>query len=393
MGCGGRQNALPPNGTVVQIAKERKPRQDKPRSEVPRMEKRAKTLIDHHCEQCGYVGPHAQHVCKPKPITWMETRQATCRRCPYAVDGVCSLYKSQHPDRDAVISVGIEMPYAACPAGLWPQVEFTCDECGSVSFDPKGISQCKSCKKKVPRKVSLANVVSLKLEMPFAATQELVVVTLGVGYGSQSLLDLTAPQMKAYADRCNADFHIITDDLHPRYSLANKFRLHHLTQSYARTLFVDADVWIRSTAPDIFAANEPGAVWIHPDTSRHAPNVGSARHEMEMLCKEHRVEPFAARMLNSGVVLFDRDQADIWKPPIRPLGTRHISEQMWVEHNIVRSSHQQRDLDSRFNWQWYFPEFSAKEHEAYFIHLAACPHEERIYRLRKLAHAESMIPK
>lgn len=377
MGCGGSRTALPPSGTMVQITKKERPKVEQPP---------ARKLVDYHCDLCGYVGVSLSHVCKPKPITWIETRGKTCARCPYNVENICTLYKSQHPERDAVVSVGVEIPYAACPAGLWPQVEYTCDDCGSVTFNEKGVIECKSCKKKVPRKVSLSHVVTLNLEMPLPATTYNAIVTLGVGFGTQELLELTLPQMQKYAERCGADFHVISDDHYPRYSLANKFRLHHLTQNYARTLFVDADVWIRSDAPDIFEANEPGFVWIHPDTSRHEPNVGHAKGEMEMLCKEHLVEPFIARMLNSGVVLFDREHADIWKPPVRPLGMRHISEQMWVEHNIVRSGHEQRDLDSRFNWQWYFPEFAEKEHEAYFVHLAACPHEERIYRLRKLAY-------
>ena len=376
MACGGARRPKPDQ--VVQIAAKRSEPAKPPRLAV----------IDHHCDVCGYHGPHEKHVCKgPRPISWQVSRQSMCGRCQYNTDDVCTLYKSQHPDRDAVISIGVTMPYAACPAGLWPRVEWTCDKCGSVTFREQGIEKCQGCGAKPPHNVSLPYIVKLKPEEPWEPSKTLLVVTLATGAKAMDLLEITGPRMQAYAEQCGADYRVILDDMSKGYPLANKFRLATLTKRYDRVLFVDADVWIKPDAPNIFAEHEPGAVYIHPDTLHDHFSLAKAEEWMIQTCKEQQVEQFTARNLNTGVVLFDGTQSHIWTAPPLPLGKLHISEQMWVEAQIVRSGAKQVDLDARWNWQWYFHDFAKGHDDAFVIHLAACPHEERIYRMRKLAHS------
>lgn len=388
MACGGKKSSLPPNGTVVQIA----PRAKRtPQIDRPKPEKQPRKLIDYHCEECGYVGTHPQHACTPKPVAWMETRQAICKRCPYASDDVCMLYKSMHPDRDCVISIGVEMPFAACPAGLWPRVEFHCPECESISFDAKGVHKCKSCGYRPPRKVSLPQMVKLKPEEPLPAQKPFAIFTLAVGQNSLNQHAITGPQMAAYAEKVGADFHAITDDQYPQYALANKFRLKSLAANYERVLFLDADVWVRSTAPNIFEQFSANRAWMHADRS-HQVNRDSLIINYVTIARQQHVSPIIDyRCFNSGVVLFSKEHIDLWTAPPLPAPTQFLTEQIWVEYMANESSIPVGCLPTEFNTQWWFQDFAAREPQAHFIHLAACPPEERLYRLRKLAYAERSL--
>lgn len=380
MGCGSRAKF---NTDPVQIST-RKPREERPKPEPPK----AKKLIDYHCDKCGYSGVREKHVCEPKPIAWIETRGKTCARCPYAVDDICTLYKSQHPDRDAVISIGIEIPYAACPAGMWPRVELSCTECGSITFDEKGVVRCKSCKHQPPRKVSLPYLARLKPEQPLPATRPNAIITLAVGQRALDVHAITGPQMAAYAERIGADFHAITDDQHPAYPLANKFRLQTLAANYERVLYLDSDVWVRASAPSIFDAFAAGKVWMHADRP-HQANYNSFVVNYATIAKQQNVDPIVDYdCFNSGVVLFDREHLAMWSEPPLPAPKQFLTEQIWIEYNLRRQPQPVGKLPTEWNTQWWFADFNSREDAAYFIHLAACPHEERIYRLKRLAFTE-----
>lgn len=378
MGCPGRR--LPPSGTIVQIER-------KPRAERPKPDKVLRKIIDHHCDLCGYVGPHPQHVCTPKQVAWQETRQAMCNRCPYSRNDVCTLYKSLHPDRDCVISVGIKMPFAWCPAGLWQRTELTCPECESVTFDGKGVHKCKSCGWKPERKVSLPYITTMRPEKPYEPIKPIAIITLAVGQKALDEHAITGPQMAAYAERCNADFHAITDDQHSSYALANKFRLKTLAAKYDRVLFLDADVWVRSTAPNIFEQFDPSQVWMHVDRP-HQANRDSFIANYATIAKQQQIEPITDYdCLNSGVVLFSREHLGMWSEPPLPAPKQFLTEQIWIEYNLRRQGFAVGKLPTEWNTQYWFSDFAARESSAYFVHLAACKHEERVYRLRKLMFA------
>jgi hypothetical protein len=376
MPCGGSKPRLPVNGTVVQITAKRE-----------RKEPAKPKLIDYHCDVCGYSGASKKHTCKPKPIAWQETRARICKRCPYDVDDVCTLYKSQHPDRDALVSIGVTIPYAKCPAGLWNRVELTCEKCQSVTYSESGVDRCKVCRWQPHNKISLPTIVRLKDEEPYTPTQPLAVVTLAVGQKTIDVHAITGTQMQRYAERCDADYHAILDDQCPRYPLANKFRLANLTQHYDRVLFLDADVWIKPDVPNIFETLPAGSVWMHPDrTMQSDPDYLISTYAS--VAQQQQVEPIADfACYNTGVVLFDREHRDMWTAMPLPSPTSHLTEQIWVEYMLRRLAIPVQSMPTVWNTQYWFSRFIDHEPAAYFVHLAACPHEERIYRLRKLAFA------
>jgi hypothetical protein len=380
MGCG--KPKLPANGTIVPLTVKVAPK--KVESKRPKITIRN----DHHCPTCGYTGPHERHNCKgKKKIGYVETRKSWCGRCRYNTDDVCTLYKSLHPDRDAVISVGVEIPYAACPAGFWPKVLMTCPRCNAVTFNESGAMKCKSCGYSEARVCRLPFVITDKKETPLEAKGDLLVVTIAAGQKSLDLLELTGPQMEKYAAKVGASFHTITDDLYPEYPLANKFRLKNLVSNYKRVLFLDVDVWVRSHADDLFRFVPIGSVGIHRDYE-HLASTDWVAGEAERKAKQQQVEPIDLQILNTGVVLFDAEHTAMWTPPPLPCKAAHLTEQTQVEYNIAHAGLPVHKLKLRHNTQWWMQSFKMQESSAHFLHLANCPHEERLYRFRKLSQTE-----
>jgi predicted RNA-binding Zn-ribbon protein involved in translation (DUF1610 family) len=352
----------------------------------------AKARIDFHCPDCGAhraAYPNYRHKCEPGPIAYQIDRESICERCPSNSDGVCMELKAIQPDRPCLIHVGIEIPTARCPAGRWLRVRWNCDQCGSSVFNEKGLERCPVChpiKKQTPDTVPIA----FSLDPPAEPNHPLAVVSVATGQKAIDLSKITWPRFRQYAEFIGADFIGINDDRCPDYPLANKFRVGAITRKYDRAVFLDTDIWLRSNVGNLFEQFEPGAVWMHPDTNKLLPghqewmDSQTARMAAEQLIKS----PPASKCYNSGVVIFDGQDSGIWDPPPILIGTNHVSEQWWVEYRSQYFA-TVRDLPPEFNTQWYWWDFRKLEPTAKVVHLANCPHDERLSRMKTYARRES----
>lgn len=206
--------------------------------------------------------------------------------------------------------------------------------------------------------------------VPHAKSKRLV-ITIATG-SSQRILAETAGPMKRYAERCGADFIAITNGTQA-WPLAEKFRIAHYARHYERVLFLDADVFVRGSSPDIFEEVPAGRVAMYDDTPsllRSDQGLDWLREELEIVCESQRwSRPTAAFCLNSGVVLFDGADAGIWSPPEHPFPTFHCAEQDIVQ---VRSTATDRlfFLNEKWNWQFWANPTLAGIENAHFVHLS-----------------------
>jgi hypothetical protein len=201
-------------------------------------------------------------------------------------------------------------------------------------------------------------------------SKPLLIITVGTAR-AQSILALTMPAMQAYAARVGADFIALTNQTQS-WPLAEKFRVAHYAKAYQRTLFVDADVLIRSTAPDIFKAVHPRRIGIYDDTPGLLSGLGGLDWiaiEMEAIRESQGWKPLnTASCLNSGVVLTSGKDSDIWSPPESPFPLTHCAEQHIVQCRVMERPIQR--LDAAWNYQWReHRDFAGIEH-AHFVHLA-----------------------
>lgn len=347
--------------------------------------------VDYICTICGHVGIHKEHTCLgPKKIGYVEDRLYHCTRCRYRTDDVCTLYKSQHPERDALISIGVTVPEAACPAGLWPKVLLHCD-CGSTTFKETGVTACSVCKAGVSQSCALPHKIVVVEEPAISATSDLLVITIAVGQDTLNVLEYTRPTMEAYAKKCGADFYVVTNNAYPEYPLANKFRLKQLVSNYKRILFLDSDVYVHDSAENLFDIVPKGTIGIHSDRA-WTEKPGWVDLEMGTILKSQGIEPVHSELFNTGVVVFDVEHAAIWNPPTLPAKPRYLLEQFWVEYNIISQKIQVTNLDVAYNTQWWMQwrdDYLELLENAKFMHLASCPNAERLLILKKLKFTQT----
>jgi hypothetical protein len=198
-----------------------------------------------------------------------------------------------------------------------------------------------------------------------------LIITVATG-NAQKILAHTAGPMKRYASKCGADFIALTTSTQA-WPLAEKFRISHYAKYYERVLFLDADVFIKSSATDIFNEVPPGRIALHDDTPgllSSAHGLDWIRTELEIVCGSQRWPiPMVAYCLNSGVVLFDGVDADLWSPPVHPFPTFHCAEQDIVQFRATATDRLFL-LHEKWNWQWWAnTEFAGIEY-ASFVHLA-----------------------
>ena len=193
------------------------------------------------------------------------------------------------------------------------------------------------------------------------------IVTVATGREFLDLLEITGPTIKAYADRCQADYIALTNATKSWWGL-EKFRTRHFVEQYEEVLFVDADCIIKESCPSLFG--QDCDVLIHND----APYLNSLdwlKSERSDVCEAIGMEYDNSDIcLNSGVVYTRKSAASVWTEPPENIPTSHCAEQIVVEQQAVR--HGYSKLDSRYNWQFYFKDFYAGLEDAYIIHLATC---------------------
>lgn len=87
-----------------------------------------------------------------------------------------------------------------------------------------------------------------------------LLITTAVCDYRPDLCQITLPFLKAYADRCHADFHVIRDRQFPSWHPAyEKLQAYQISESYDRTILVDADLVFHPRFPDLFEVITPKA--------------------------------------------------------------------------------------------------------------------------------------
>lgn len=211
---------------------------------------------------------------------------------------------------------------------------------------------------------------------------ERAICTVCTGRDAWRMATITLPRMKAYAERCDAELIVVTEDRFPQWPIGNKFVARSVARKFDRTLFVDIDAFIRPHTPNAFETFPPGAIYIHEDFDFLIPGyVDFLGVDAEILGIDK--EPLRAR--NTGFVLFDRDHADIWKPPQGVKNLTHTLEQTSVEWRSLTSGFPVRNIPSEWNTQyWWRQNYWDRRDDAFVVHLAGTNFPRRMAELSRL---------
>lgn len=225
--------------------------------------------------------------------------------------------------------------------------------------------------------VSLENAETLWRHKRPASDKTRCVLTVATGAKFRELLEVTRPSLKAYAEKCNADFIELTNETELWWGF-EKCRARHIVEQYDETLFLDADCLVNPAAPSIFGRSESLAMhndyqflhrtdWLRNERISIADALGTKFEQRDV-------------GLNSGVVYARREAAAVWTRPPDNIPQSQTSEQTFVEQSAFKLGY--TDLDDRWNWQFYFRDFWAKAPDAWIVHFAG--EREKIHHARKM---------
>ena len=195
------------------------------------------------------------------------------------------------------------------------------------------------------------------------------VVTVATGKQYRQLLAVTGPTHAAYAQRVGADYIQLTNQLYADWK-QEKFRAGVVGQHYDQTLFVDCDVIIRSTCPDVF---DVGGVYIHDDAEK-LRMLHWFEQDIKKVAESQCVDPWhSTRCLNTGFFTFTK-QDNPWVMPTQPFPDSHCAEQWWVDRHVTKYTR----MEPQMNCQWWFHDFWEMVDDAHVVHLSNCPKPIRI---------------
>lgn len=140
-----------------------------------------------------------------------------------------------------------------------------------------------------------------------------VVVTIG-DEAFRPLTDLTYPMTEAYAARIGADFHVIRERKYPNVNICyEKFQMAALLDRYRRILYVDGDILIRPTAPDVFQ-EVPFSQFGAMDEGAHLDHW-TAQKILQQFAPYGWKGPWNGRHFNAGVLVFDETHRRLFEHP------------------------------------------------------------------------------
>lgn len=200
-------------------------------------------------------------------------------------------------------------------------------------------------------------------------------VTIATGQDYKVLLKYSSSSHRRYAKKIGADYIQLTNQIYQQWQL-DKFRVGTVAKAYDTTIFVDADVFIMDTCPDI---SELGKLVIHDDFYKLKLTDWLIKESLR-IAESQEVQPWeVTRCLNSGFLSCIKEN-NPWVPPTKLLPDTHCAEQIWVDYQIKEYT----PMPTVMHWQYWFDDFWQGLSEAQVIHFANAPNKQRIEMMKDL---------
>ena len=224
---------------------------------------------------------------------------------------------------------------------------------------------------------------------------ERVVATVVTGKAGQEMADVVHPRMRQYAERCGADFFVLSGsglkEMWPGFS---KLLLGRLLHIYDRMLYVDSDILISPSAPNVFDIVPReciGATRIDELTPAEAPAIanGWTKNDIELTQRLFGDIGWKDCYFNSGAMVmssehravFDRsfECAEEWSSR----KDRIFADQSLFNYWVQKFGIPVHDLGNKFN---HTPAFNQRNHryQSHFYHYVRLRPHRRGHRLRQM---------
>jgi glycosyltransferase involved in cell wall biosynthesis len=163
---------------------------------------------------------------------------------------------------------------------------------------------------------------------PPARKSDYAVCVIPANELAMELLDITRDSIKSYAEECGADYIELSGDQHPDWPMANKYRLHNVSSSYKKTLYLDCDVLVLPNSPNIFELTPDDKISAYDEypSWKDKGNEDWIQRQQEVVLHKHcdketRERLFdngkfvAYHMINGGVMVIPQSCADYYQQP------------------------------------------------------------------------------
>lgn len=177
-----------------------------------------------------------------------------------------------------------------------------------------------------------------------------------------------------------------------RYPMFDKFRIGQFFDHYERIVFIDADIVIRDTAPNLLEVVPEDHVGLHDDLPKNSGGYSWYFTEVEHVQRWQKMKlkpvPYC---LNTGLVVASRQHRGIFDPATEPFQAIHCFEQHLINCRITAADIPVHLFDSDLHWQWWFDKRFKAYPKAKFVHFAGLQDHGQRLRLMEMASAEIAV--
>jgi hypothetical protein len=195
-------------------------------------------------------------------------------------------------------------------------------------------------------------VVPRPPKLDVSPASDKAVVTVVVGHEAKTCFSVSGEHMQAYADRIGADFVVLSWPGHKDWPMSCKYAVARVLDVYERIIYLDADVLVSPTSPDLFqlvGSDEFGGV---DELAFHLTNeddVTVQNYRSTRYCLGYSdLEP--PWYINAGVVVVPRSLQWLLEPPECPVPVDHCTEQDLLNIRLLEEGVPVKFLDKMCNW-------------------------------------------
>ena len=202
----------------------------------------------------------------------------------------------------------------------------------------------------------------------------------------------TWPRMKMYATNHNLDFVVIEKVSKQTHLCGNKYAYSEIAHLWEQTLWLDTDVIVNPTAPNIFDSVPPGS-WGLVDDLAVMENTDWFVSEYRMCQRYWGVEETRLPACwNSGVVVAPNNAAKCYYPPSMRVPNVWCAEQHWHTQCLLDKQASVVTLGKEWNNGYPWQRWHDQIPTSYFNHANGCqPHSLRCDILQHLAAGNTTL--
>jgi ADP-heptose:LPS heptosyltransferase len=211
------------------------------------------------------------------------------------------------------------------------------------------------------------------------------VVTLVIGDAFDGVKDRVYRLMRAYAEKCAADFIAIeTPRIFMPYPHCEKYQVFDLFETYDRILYLDADVLISPDAPNIFETVPIESVGMY-DEEQYCSHL----HERRLALRQLGAIDWTKGYFNSGVVCLSYPHRPLMAKAVRDTVFCAFMDQTILNYRLVKNGYPRVSLPQQFNCMSIAGD---RRSDAWFVHYAGggfLTYDERGARVSRFAQMKN----